>query len=289
MDPLSNPSTGVLEAELPPAGVIPEISATPEAEPVTATPPETSPAAPPDPEMVALRERFDQLEQRLRDTQRWGHEQSNEAKLARAIVQANQETLEAQRLQQERNAALQPPQLSPERREALLQDPEALEDWQMEREDYLRRTIYAEIAPYLQAAQVAAQVQQPLVEQTAHTVESGLYYRLRAEGVSDKEFQEIRPIAHELLTQHARGNRINYDTLRLNPEAMQVAYSMARERRGIPVRRQAPPPTIGTGAPGAGVGARPPAAKPDKVLRMEESLGVTLDPKFVAGVLAEKR
>lgn len=233
-------------------------------------------------EIAELRARLDQqaeearrnqqvLEQRLRDTQAWANQRNMAAlaaETAQQVVRANQPRPEAPR----------PPRFTAEDREEIYTNPERLEQLMEQKIDYGVQygvqAVLSRIAPDLQAARQAAGLLQPTVEQLA-TIAVGQAKNMAVQqGFKEEEFDSLLPSTLGFIQQVAGGDEQKINAYAINPKVILYAASQVRQSSGVPVERQAAPPSISTGRPAPRKARAEVLPLPPILADMEKKLGI---------------
>jgi hypothetical protein len=206
-------------------------------------------------ENEALRLRAEQTEARLRDTQAWG----NNERMARLAVEAANAAVDRRVGGQGRPEPPKPPKLTPEEQEEVYTNPALLERFVEQKIDYGIRWALERIAPDLAAARSAAQLAPATVETLASVAVAQAREMASQQGVDPDEFNRSLPATLQFIQNAAGGDEGKVNQLAMNPRAILFAAQQVRPYNGVPVERQAAPPTIGAGSR---AGRRPAKAAP---------------------------
>lgn len=205
-----------------------------------------------DDENGRLRQDLERLERRISDTQAWGNQQSMARAAAEAAAASVREMLSQQGREQEQRdrARAQIPKLSQAEKEAILADPDLLEQAIERKVDYGFRYVMERVAPALQqTSQQAgrlAEVNATQSELLARVAIDQARELAERSGVPVEEFNRHLPNSYNYLVSASGGDDFRLRTLGTNPEAVLMAVNLSRNRNGVPVEKPAAPPSIGT-------------------------------------------
>jgi len=237
-----------------------------------------------DEDSAALRQQLSQLEQRLRDTQRWAQD-NNQARLAaEAAASAVTAALnrQDQGRRQEEAARAQVPRLTQAEKEAILADPDLLEEAINRKADFAAKWAVKEaierMGPTLQEASAQARGLADL-----NTSQSELLARVaigearsmaERAGIQPEEFDRLLPHSYNRLMAAAQGNEMALMKMATTPRAIVAAINDVRLEHGVPVEKPAVPPSIGSGRR-PGRAAKPELQVPPAAAEIWRKLGVT--------------
>lgn len=263
-----------------------------EGEPTTEAAPSAPGVTPSD--VAALRDEITRMRQeaadreanfnkRLQDTQSWGQQANTGRQFAQELLRAQQAWADQQRLAAEQARSFAVPELSDEQDEELIANPKFLKQYWEARDAAVRNRVMAELAPRLANAEALATIAEPVVELLSEVAKFRASQLAEVSGIKEDEFDEHYPIALQYLNQSAQGNPWQFQRLRLNPQAISAAVTVARQQRPVSVNPAPKAPSLGAGDVKTQPKRAPnPNAKSLAQMQIENSLGIKLAPEAVA-------
>lgn len=233
-------------------------------------------------EYIALKQEVEGMRKRLTDTHSWGQQANIGREFAEHLLAAQQQWQAQQRAAYEQAQSYQPPQLSEEQQEALVADPQMLQQYVHATNQATRNQVLAEIAPRLANAEAMAAVSAPLIEIASEQVSWRACAQAVQSGIDQEEFVSLLPTAYQVLEQAAGGNAVRYAQFRLNPQALLHAVIMAKSSRPASAKPAPRAPSVGVNQQ---VPGRRPAGNQGKSLaslQVSNALGVDFTPEELA-------
>lgn len=197
-----------------------------------------------------LEKKLASAEQRLSDTQRWGHQQNAGREIVEALAAAKAREAEEARARAEAEKAFTLPTLTEDELEELVAVPSKLNDHILNVAATMANRVYAPLASRLQAAEAFTHIAGPMIEFQADRVAESV---LAQEKVAAEDAARLKQETRNGLWAAAKGDPVMFARYSLDPEMNKWALRFVLDNQPAGTRPSPRGPSIGSD-PGAGRG-----------------------------------